>query len=1158
MSKTYYDANMNAGRKAKRLAGFIVFALAAVFCFSVSPLVYGCAIEDYYFTYTSDFYGPCGAYMGDSIIVEVKVSFWETDVGETVQAMAHVGTPCRLASGNPVYSTNYGVTSSDVGTVKTFYIELTSMVTGDGPGIYTIADAGVLNVSTEGYICGSTVFAPSGCTLLGVEMRSSSVKVKVGAGGGRIDVERTAPTQMFLGSVTSTTGKIFDFNLNDTMKATAYPDRGNTFTSFQNLNTGEVSAGNPITWVITWAGMNTLTGNFTGDSNPPPPGAEIGSSCEVVEQYFFGNPFYNVRYRDGNTICSWDSERDDAIYCGQGRTQCYDLCLQDFTFMIDGSTADVDHNCFAGSAARIETEIVAYFYYPHTDGRAVYAVSTIKFPDETRKDYYSAAYYPSGGGYENITTTITRSDIIESNLPYIFERARVVDQNNNVLFDSGSWSGGRCVVLSTMEANAPPFIPYDPSPKDGAAVGPPVTLSWKGGDPDPGDTVTYQVYLGSSSNSQALQTDSDSSDTSCGISGLVLGGVYYWHVVATDNHGVSAIGPTWTFSYRVLISLTILSDVVTTYRTPVTIQAELKRTDTGAPVNGKSIMFYIGYNQGFEERENALTGKNCDGSEGAAGVANLCYMPSPFMGAGTYSIEAKFQGDADYGAATASPKVLIIDKKSATLTCDFEDTLDYIFDGIYDPPTATAFWDKTIQLGALLKSGGLPVDGVTVNFYHELFFDSGGNPITAPIGSATTGSAGWAIIDWIPTEEDGEGNPTIIWVLVRGSNEIMDIDQSAPLIIRKGISANEPPNAPINPNPKNGAVNVGRYNEYSQFVVDLSWQCTDPDEDPLTYDVYLDKKIDETTQPTTKVNSGPLTVAHYTFSPLIEGAAYVWKVIPKDDSGLIPADLIPVWSFTANKMPGKVYYVSTLGLDSWTGCRRVPVESDGYFYDGPWATITKAAATMAAGDTAVVLAGNYSNEHIVFANGGVDWNNPITLEAKGEVIIDGGISGVTGIKIDGKGYIIIQGSFGRSRFNIYNYDKGIHIANSTSIMVMDCNLVRNGNGISLTGTTYTTIHNNNISDSNRTGVILGASSNNNSINENNIYNSTLANVSDSGTGNTWLNNYYGDYPDYTGPDLNADGFGDIAYTFTTGSDAKPLMDPIEPPTTIDVILQVAP
>ena len=44
--------------------------------------------------------------------------------------------------------------------------------------------------------------------------------------------------------------------------------------------------------------------------------------------------------------------------------------------------------------------------------------------------------------------------------------------------------------------NIPPYVPGNPNPPDGALnTGTNILLSWSGGDQDPGDVVTYDVYF---------------------------------------------------------------------------------------------------------------------------------------------------------------------------------------------------------------------------------------------------------------------------------------------------------------------------------------------------------------------------------------------------------------------------------------------------------------------------------------------------------------------------------------------------------------------------------------------------------------------------------------------------------------------------------------
>lgn len=95
---------------------------------------------------------------------------------------------------------------------------------------------------------------------------------------------------------------------------------------------------------------------------------------------------------------------------------------------------------------------------------------------------------------------------------------------------------------------------------------------------------------------------------------------------------------------------------------------------------------------------------------------------------------------------------------------------------------------------------------------------------------------------------------------------------------------NNPPDAPGNPSPANGATGVG----INQV---LSWTCTDPDGDPLKYDVYFG------------ISNNPAIVASdisaSTYDPgqLQENTTYYWKILAKDNQGnSTPGSL---WEFTS-------------------------------------------------------------------------------------------------------------------------------------------------------------------------------------------------------------------------------------------------------------------
>jgi hypothetical protein len=101
--------------------------------------------------------------------------------------------------------------------------------------------------------------------------------------------------------------------------------------------------------------------------------------------------------------------------------------------------------------------------------------------------------------------------------------------------------------IQTSVANQPPNEPFNPNPDDGSMdVSIDTHLRWEGGDPDPGDTVTYDVYFGTSD--PLNQVANNQSEDSYEPDTLGYDTVYYWRIVAWDNHDASAQGPIWSFT----------------------------------------------------------------------------------------------------------------------------------------------------------------------------------------------------------------------------------------------------------------------------------------------------------------------------------------------------------------------------------------------------------------------------------------------------------------------------------------------------------------------------------------------------------------------------------------------------------------------------------
>jgi hypothetical protein len=91
-------------------------------------------------------------------------------------------------------------------------------------------------------------------------------------------------------------------------------------------------------------------------------------------------------------------------------------------------------------------------------------------------------------------------------------------------------------------------MPSNPSPQNHATDQSIHTdLSWTGGDPDAGDSVTYAVYFGSWPPLAPPLVSTDLPETTYDPGTLNPDTQYYWIIIATDNHGDFTAGPLWDF-----------------------------------------------------------------------------------------------------------------------------------------------------------------------------------------------------------------------------------------------------------------------------------------------------------------------------------------------------------------------------------------------------------------------------------------------------------------------------------------------------------------------------------------------------------------------------------------------------------------------------------
>nr|NQU89344.1 hypothetical protein [Bacteroidota bacterium] len=100
---------------------------------------------------------------------------------------------------------------------------------------------------------------------------------------------------------------------------------------------------------------------------------------------------------------------------------------------------------------------------------------------------------------------------------------------------------------------------------------------------------------------------------------------------------------------------------------------------------------------------------------------------------------------------------------------------------------------------------------------------------------------------------------------------------------------NQPPEVPSNPNPPIGSV-------YANNYLHVAWSCSDPDGDPLTYDLYFGSE-----------SNPPLAIAdiadttYWSLYNLPYNNIYYWKVVARDIHGNTTEG--PLWYFVTENFP---------------------------------------------------------------------------------------------------------------------------------------------------------------------------------------------------------------------------------------------------------------
>jgi len=158
--------------------------------------------------------------------------------------------------------------------------------------------------------------------------------------------------------------------------------------------------------------------------------------------------------------------------------------------------------------------------------------------DTVTYDIYFGTSSPPPKIVNNQTDTFYDQGTMSYNTQYFWKIVAWDDHNHTT--EGTIWD------FTTRGPNNPPYEPSDPDPPDGATDVTTGAISWTGGDPDPGDIVTYDVYFGTPSPPPLVV--SGQSGITYDVGTMTPNTHYFWKIVAWDNYGASTEGSIWEFT----------------------------------------------------------------------------------------------------------------------------------------------------------------------------------------------------------------------------------------------------------------------------------------------------------------------------------------------------------------------------------------------------------------------------------------------------------------------------------------------------------------------------------------------------------------------------------------------------------------------------------
>ena len=383
--------------------------------------------------------------------------------------------------------------------------------------------------------------------------------------------------------------------------------------------------------------------------------------------------------------------------------------------------------------------------------------------------------------------------------------------------------------------NTAPNQPSSPNPANGSTnVDVNADLSWTCSDPD-GDPLTYDVYFGTSSNPPKVV--SNQSGTSYDPGTMSYGTVYYWRIVAWDNQGASNSSPIWHFT---TVAATPPGDPSNlNAQNPTSTSIYLTWTKGSGSDNTVIRAKTSGWPTSPDDGTSVYNGTGTSTTHSSLSSGQIYYYRAWAYNISTGLFSTGYSQDSEYTKPGDPSNLAIVGVTRTTINLTW---------------SKGTGGDKTMIRRSTGTYPSSPSSGV------EAYFGTGTSCTDTGLTPGTTYYyRAWAYDSDSTYYSDG-------YAQTYGTT-----------------LPNSPPNAPSSPSPSNGSTNV-------DVSANLGWTCSDPDGDPLTYDVYFG-----TSSNPPLVSSGQSGTT-YDPGPMNYGTTYYWRIVAWDDQSA--SNSSPIWHFT--------------------------------------------------------------------------------------------------------------------------------------------------------------------------------------------------------------------------------------------------------------------